>query len=642
MYLNEIFFGNTAYGIQAAAKVYFKKELSDITLAEGALLASLPKAPSKFSPLVNMPRAKQRQKYVLGQMVKVGFINQADSEKAYAEDIKVYPASQQNLYHAPYFLSELRKVFQEKFPQYDLERDGLTIKATLDLYANDVAERSLRAGLRKVDKRRGWRGVVEEKATTENFLEVYGNFNPDVLEVDEPYKVRVSAVDKKSRKIKVDLGTKVVAVDIPTTSWSFRHRNKEDKTWSLDPISEIKEGDVVEVALNYEDAVDDKKKKQDSAEIKPKIEKYIISQTPDIEGSLVSIDPNSGKVLTIIGGYSYARSVFNRATQSLRQPGSTFKPIVYLTAVDGFKYTPATIVSDTPRTLKVGDQLWTPGNYDNTYLGPITLQVALERSRNMVSVDIVSRIGISPVIQYAKRLGITNPIGKNPSIALGSSEVTPFELTRAYGVFPAGGVLNPSSYIESITDRKGEVVYERLKDETLRPNQVISPQGAFIMATMMKGVIQSGTATVVKPLERPAGGKTGTTNNMMDTWFIGFTPDVVTGIWVGFDQKKEIGEKETGGKVSAPIFLDYMKDYLNHRDEVAHQSLIEAAKEEAVKLGVEYKEPAMPEPRDFSIPEGVEAAWISKGSGLLAEPGAPGEEVRAGQGLPGQLDSHTS
>jgi penicillin-binding protein 1A len=352
--------------------------------------------------------------------------------------------------------------------------------------------------------------------------------------------------------------------------------------------------------------------------------KFQLDQTPDIEGAIALVDPNSGKVLAEIGGYSYQRSQFNRVTQSLRQPGSAFKPVVYLAAVDAYKYTPATIVYDTPRTFRVGDEFWTPGNFDSKYLGPITLRVALEKSRNLVSADIVSRIGVDAPIRYAHKLGFTSRLGRNLSLSLGSSEVTLLELVRAYGVFAAKGILFDTVYVTQIKDRQGNVVYEYEDAKLTKAKQAISEDTAFVMANMMRGVVEHGTAYKVREIGRPVAGKTGTSNDQMDTWFIGYTPNLVAGVWAGFDVKKEIGDKETGGKVSAPIWLSFMRNYLNYLDKSNNDKLAEDARAEAERLGIQYVPPEKLGPLDFTPTEGVEGAWVDKASGHLTSANAPG------------------
>jgi penicillin-binding protein 1A len=614
VYLNQIFLGNTAYGVSAATQAYFNKDLSKITLPEAAMLAGLPKAPSRFSPISNLPRAKRRQEYVLGQMVKAGFITKEQADAAFKEKLEFHTASQQNIYGAPYFVGEVRRNFQSNFPSYDLDQDGLEITTTVDLDATKLAEKSLQKGLRSVDKRRGWRGALEKNFTYPQYKSKYKESFVSEYESDTVYPAFVESINVSSKNLNIRLGEKEYSLSVKDSSWANKIINLQDVSRFSRPELEIKKGDVIEV--NFATRIDEKTKKTETV--------LQLDQTPMIEGALTLINPYNGAVNVMVGGYSYQRSVLNRVTQTLRQPGSTFKPIVYLAAVDGYKYTGSTIVHDSPRTLKVGDQYWSPGNYDGKYSGPITLRNALAKSKNLVSVDIVSRIGISPIIKYAKQLGITSPIGRNPSIALGSSEVTLLELTRAYGVLAAKGILADTFVISQIKDRTGAIVYDRENEISSKLHQVLSPDSAFIMSNIMKGVIDYGTATSIKPINRPVAGKTGTTNDMMDAWFIGFTPEWVCGIWTGFDQLRSIGDKETGGRIAAPIWLNFMQPFLDKKDEVQYQELDKRTKEESERLNIEYRAPEKIKPLDFQPTDGVVGMWVNKDSGLPAADNSPG------------------
>ncbi len=615
IYLNQIFFGNGAYGIKSAARTYFRKELSDLTLAEGALLAGLPKAPSRYSPVGHFKRAKQRQLYVLGQMLKAGFITAEQKTAAETEEIKVYPNSASNIFRAPYYVSEIRRIFAERWSTLNIDRDGLRIFTAVDPIADRVLTKSLQSGLRDVDKRRGWRGPLAhlDEKNREEFVKRYGSVAPGDIAVGELYPALIIGANPKTKEFKLFTGGGEISLPLAGTTWAKKRLMTDDSVRWLAFEQSAQIGDVIEISK--------KEEKNSKGEIS---QNWILDQTPEVEGAGVILDPFNGRVLSAVGGYSYKRSVFNRVTQSLRQPGSAFKPIVYLAAVDGFSYTPSTIVHDTPRTFRVGDEFWTPGNFDEKFLGPITLQVALEKSRNLVSVDILSRIGIDAVIQYARRLGIESKIGRNLSISLGSSEVTLLELSRAYGVFAAKGVFMPSVFISRIEDRFGHVIYDHEQESLQGARQAIDASTAFVMAHMMEGVVQRGTATKLLELARPVAGKTGTSNDQMDAWFIGYTPNLVCGVWVGFDQKKEIGDKETGGKVAAPVFLNAVGDYLKEKEAADYSQLVKDAKEQAEKLGIPYVEPAPFKPLDFEVPEGVEPFWVDKNSGLLSEEGAPG------------------
>lgn len=625
IYLNQIFFGNTAYGIKAATLMYFHKNPSELTLAEASMLAGLPKAPSRYSPLTHFLRAKRRQRYVLDQMVRAGFVTSEVAEKAYDEKVKVYAASADNIFHAPYYVSEVRRIFAEnpEWKSYNIDTDGLRIETALNLSADKYAVAALRKGLREIDKRRGWRGPIATLATEsrKEFLDRFGASISQELEPGSLYPALVTEVSAARASAKVDLGYYTASINLKDAAWAKKRIDKQDHVSWIIPEQVIRVGDVVEVSVNKSD---DSKKSQKQALPPGVIENVVLDQTPEIEGAVALVDPNSGKVAAQIGGYSYQLSQFNRVTQSFRQPGSAFKPILYLAAVDGFKYTPATIVYDQPRTFRVGDEFWTPGNYEKDFLGAITLRTALERSRNLVSADIISRIGIDAVIQYAKKLGVTSKLGHNLSLSLGSSEVTLLELVRAYGVFAAKGTLFDTVYITRIEDRNGKEIYNFEDQKLNRARRVINENSAFIMANMMKGVVEHGTGYRVKEIGRPVAGKTGTSNDQMDAWFIGYTPSWVCGVWVGFDQKKEIGDKETGGRVAAPVWLYFMRDFLNEEDQSNYQKLVEETKAEAERLGIEYVAPDPLQPLDFAVPDGVDPFWINKATGLAAAPNTPG------------------
>jgi penicillin-binding protein 1A len=614
IYLNQIFFGNRAYGIKAAARAYYHKELSELTLAEGAMLAGLPKAPSHFSPVSNFKSAKRRQRYVLGQMEKARFITPAARSAAEKEEITVHRASAQNIFHSPYYVSEIRRVFKEQFKNLDVDRDGLQIHTAVDLEADRFAQSAVRTGLRQVDKRRGWRGPIarQEELDPEAYRSGEGGDVPEGLEFDTVYPALVTAINQKTGVAQIVVGAAEGSVNLRKATWAGKYRDPSD-----DVVRRIRPDRVVEVGAIIEVVLPEPKKGKEPGTV------FSLDQTPEVESALVLIDPASGRVRAMIGGYSYQRSQLNRATQARRQPGSSFKPVVYLAATDGYRYTPSTIVHDTPRTFRVGDDLWNPQNFDEKFLGPIPLRLALEKSRNLASADIVSRIGVDAVIQYAVKLGIESSLGRNPSLSLGSSVVTPLEMIRAYGVFANQGVFFDSVFVEKIVDRDGKALfdYESIKLDRAKP--VISEASAFVMANLMKGVVQRGTGWRVRALKRPAAGKTGTSNDQMDAWFIGYTPSWVCGVWSGLDNNRSLGKNETGGKVSAPIFLDFMQQFLDYQDRAQYERLVEEAKLEAEQLGIEYVAPDPLEPLDFSVPDGVDPLWVDRHTGAASDPSNP-------------------
>ena len=621
LYLNQIYLGNTAYGIAAAAKLYFHKEVEDLDLAEASILAGLPKAPSKYSPIANLKQAKKRQKYVLRQMRLAKNITEKEEKEAYDKDLVFHKAIRNTLYKAPYYVSEVKQIFKEKWKDYRLETDGLKVYTALNDTAQKHAEKYLQSGLRDVDKRRGYRGrlsYIDSESPRKDFIKKYLQEISYNLELDKVYPALVKKVYKNS--VVVDTGYYNAKINFKISPWSERFLDKKNNVIWRKPGSYLKENDVIEFMLTKE--LDFTKLKKisllDELPINT-IDSVKISQTPELQGAIVIIDPHTGKVLVAEGGYDYSKSQFNRVTQSQRQPGSAFKPAIYLAAIDSFSYTPSTIVYDEYKSFRVGDDYWTPGNFDEKFMGPITLRVALERSRNLVSADIISKIGIDPVIRYARSMRIKSKLGRNLSLSLGSSEVTPLEMTRAYGTFPAKGVVFDSTFITKIEDRNGNVVYDYKKELVNRSNRVVDEKSAFVMANLMKGVVQSGTGWKIKELKRPAAGKTGTSNDQMDAWFIGYTPEFACGVWAGFDVKKTIGEKETGGRVSAPIWLNTMKNFLDDRDEIEVKDLSEIAKKESEELGIEYVMPKKSEPQDFTVPDGVKSYWINKQTGNLAD-----------------------
>jgi penicillin-binding protein 1A len=608
IYLNQIYFGNGAHGIKAAAQEYFHKSLEELTLAESALLAGMPKAPSLYSPLSNWEGAKNRQKYVLQRMREAGFVSAEEADAAVLEDYKVFKSdSERRFLAAPFFLRELKNHFVRQFPGIDLERDGIQVTTTLDLAADKLAAQSLRSGLRNVDKRRGWRGPLVSNVEESKFLEHYATVSSgsgEDITFDEPQSALLQSLDLVKGVAKVLIAPKVEGVlDLKSSRWADTRINQEDQRYVKSVFQTLQKGDVIEVSGH--------------------LGKLRLDQSPKIEGAIVLLDPHSGRVLSLIGGYDYARGEFNRVTQAQRQPGSAFKPFVYLTAIKDYEYTPASIVRDAPKTFRVGDKYWTPKNYDGKFMGNITLQKALEQSRNLVVISLASHFGIEPVMKIAKSMGIQSPLGANLSLALGSSEVNLNELVRAYGVLPAGGILHPTRMISEIKDRNGNVIYDYRKETTSKAERIIKESVAFVMSHMMRGVIERGTATKLKELKKPVAGKTGTTNDQMDAWFVGFTPQYVCGVWVGFDQKKNIGAKETGGKIAVPIWLNFMSKYLDKKENYDYDARVTEAQQEAKDMGIEYVEPKKAKTSEFVVPDGVVPYRINKYNGAEASRGDP-------------------
>lgn len=610
MYLNEIFFGNRSYGIRAAARSYFRKEVDKLTIAEAAMLAGLPKAPSKYSPISHYDRARVRQLYVLKQMLKEHFITKEDYEKAKEEELNIYKSDLDKVLYSPYYVTEVRRIFQEKFPDYNIDLEGLKIYTAVDTNADAMAKKALIKGLREIDKRRGWRGKIDSitSVSADEYFKKYEEKLTKEIKPGDILPCMVLNIDDKNKSINILVGEQKFDIFAKDFAWATKQTADDGSIKYVNPMKDLKKGDIIEMSFVKEEK-----------EFKP-----ILDQTPDIEGAIVLLNPFTGEVVSLVGGADYQASQFNRVTQSRRQPGSVFKPIVYLTAIDAYNYTASTIVYDDPRTFKINDTIWSPNNFDGKFLGPITLREALQKSRNLVSVDIISNIGVDSVIRYARKLGIESDLGKNLSLSLGSGEVSLLELTRAYGVFPAGGALSKSIFITRIEDRNGNELYDVKKEYAENAKQVIGEDVAFIMAYLMKGVVDAGTGYRVKALGKPAAGKTGTSNEFMDTWFVGFTPKWAAGVWAGFDTKKLIGKHETGGTSAAPIWLYFMQDFLNYEEDLEYKALVEDAKKVAKETKEKYVEPKKPEAPNFLPPPDVVPYWINKKTGVRVEKDTPG------------------
>lgn len=610
IYLNEIDLGSHAYGVKAAARVHFHKEMNELNIAEAAFLAALPKKPGELSRRRKRPEALNRQRWVLDQMVQKGMITRDQQREAAKTELVFYHAERRFIPETSYFTSYALDVLAEQLARIDPkispeDPGGFQVYTTADVGAHRIAIRALQRGVCEVDKRRGWRGplTIETKGKEAGLLEVQARRANNSITPEEIYSGIVKNINLGSGMAEVQVGEESGLVDLKKATWAQKLIDREDNSRSINLLQYIKPGHVIEVSLDAN--ASDKQgasHKQSAPDIekgasrKGKIEKlqFQLDQTPELEGAFVLINPLTGAVKVIIGGYNDQQSLFsfNRATQSLRQPGSAFKPFVYLSAIDNLHYTPTTIVPDSPISLVAGNgKLWSPGNFDHKYWGPIPLRRALEHSRNVVSVYLITRLGVQRVIDTARKLGITTNIGHDMSISLGTSEVKLIELVQAYGTFASGGWLADPLIITKVLDRNGKVVLENRTSQ----KQVMSEESAFLMANMMKGVVERGTATVVKKLEKPVAGKTGTTNEQMDAWFVGYTPEWAAGAWVGFDKKRLIGRMETGGRVAAPIFLYFMQEFLANT-------------------------PAL----DFEIPEGVVPVWINASSGHPTDPSTPG------------------
>ncbi|SFM67541.1 penicillin-binding protein 1A [Thermodesulforhabdus norvegica] len=567
IYLNQVYFGAGAYGVEAAARTYFDKHVRDLTVAEAALLAGLPKAPSKFNPFENMDAAKRRQHYVLKRMVEEGFISSEEAEKAIREPLNL--SSKKHHYLPNYFTEEVRKYLLEKFGEKITYQGGLGIYTTMDPVAQKIAEAVLVEGLKTYDRRHGFRGPVATGLSEREYLENYASGTEEAGS-DALLFARVRGADAKTETFFLQVGRKTKAW-LPKPGWK----------WTGKSFSAMKkiltEGSVVEVKPLKKLAEDE----------------WIVSleQTPEVEGAIICADPRTGEVLCMVGGKDFRSSQFNRVTQMKRQPGSAFKPIVYAAAIDkGF--TEASIVMDTP-LVKPGsgpDDLWKPGNFDGKFLGPMILRDAVALSRNVVAVKVLNAVGVKTVIELARKLGISSELTPTLSLALGASGLSPWELAQAYAVFANGGEKRDFYLIERIVDSEGNTLFEH----TPRSERILSPETAYIVTDLLRAVVQKGTGRYASRLGRPAAGKTGTTNEFRDAWFVGYTPDMLAAVWVGFDDfRRSLGRNETGGRVACPVWTHFMQKW--------------------------YEATGSP-PRDFPIPSDIVFAKVDLERGTRATP----------------------
>lgn len=558
LYLNHIYLGSSAHGIVAAAREYFGKNPEELTLPEAALLAGLPQAPSRYSPFRRWPRAKARQRYVLRRMYDSGFITAEEREAALARPLAL--ATRKGSFRAaPHFVEHVRRIIEDKYGPnvYDL---GLRVHTTVDVQLQEVAEAAMKKGLDALSKRhKQYRDSYRRMDSEER--SIYRKHQDrilknHILETDRPYEAIVTKASKD--QLEIDVGPNNGLLVLPEGS-----------------KKKIAKNDFLLVLLA-----------EDDDESEPR--RFEIDPAPPVEGALVSIDPQTGYVRALVGGYDFERSQFNRATQARRQPGSSFKPFVFAAALDA-NFTPASIILDEPIVYDDHGREWSPKNFEKKHYGLTSLREALTHSRNVVSVKLADQMGIGYLVKYLQRFGFSGPLQRNLSLALGSAEVTPIELTRAYTAFANDGQIAEPIYITKITDHRGEP----LESHEIELAEVIPATTAYMVTSMLQDVVSRGTGRSVRGLGQPTAGKTGTTNDLHDAWFTGFTPQMLTAVWVGFDNKRSL--RETGGKVAAPIWKEVMKAAVRGK------------------------------PRgEFVVPEGLKCVHIDRVTGVRA---AAGEEA---------------
>jgi len=621
LYMNEIFFGMGAYGIGGAALTYFNKSVNELSVAEAAYLASLPKGPSNYHPFRHADRAIERRNWVIDQMVENGYVTREDGDKAKAEPLGVNPRRNGTyVFAGEYFTEEVRREIISRYGENALYEGGLSVRTTLDPKLQRIARKAMQHGFLKFDTLRGYRGPVTH-------IDVSGDWGEKLGEVkglsDVPEWRLAVVLDSSSSGLAIGLQPErqasgaLVAERVKGTiakedmSFAMRHVVNGKRVKANSPADVLSPGDVVFV---------EKKNGSDSA--------YMLRQPPEVSGGLVAMDPHTGRVLAMVGGFSYAQSEFNRATQAMRQPGSSFKPIVYSAALDN-GYTPASVIMDGPITIHIGNTVWSPKNYDGKGAGPSTLRAGIERSRNLMTVRLANDMGMKLVAEYAERFGVYDKMPQHLAMSLGSGETTVMRMVSAYSVMANGGRQIKPSLIDRIQDRYGKTVYKHDErgcegcqaddwaDGAAEPKlidnseQVLDPMTAYQITSMMEGVVIRGTATTLRELGRPIAGKTGTTNDEKDAWFIGYTPNIVVGLYMGYDKPQPLGRGATGGGLAAPIFKEFMADAMK---------------------GVP--------PAEFKVPEGMKVIAINRKTGMQANPGDPDTIMEAFKPGTGPADSY--
>jgi penicillin-binding protein 1A len=600
LYLNQIYLGLGAYGVAAASLLYFDKSVHELSVAEAAYLAALPKGPNNYNPFRHRDEAITRRNYVIDRMVEEGYVAADAGDKAKKEplNVTVRPTGA-HIFEAEYFAEEVRRYIYENYGEKKLYEGGLSVRTTLDTKLQVVARKALINGLVNFDEQQGWRGPV-------GTIDISGDWGVKLAEAKslsdiDPWRLAVVLeVNDQSARIglqpvrdpagNVVKDREVGIVPLEGVKWA-KPANGPAK--SIQRVSQVlAAGEVIYVEPMKDEG------------------QFRLHQVPEISGAMVVMDPRTGRVLAMVGGFSYDQSQFNRATQALRQPGSSFKPIVYATAIDN-GYTPSTIILDAPIEVDMGQGggIWRPENYGGKFYGPSTLRFGLEQSRNVMTVRLAQDIGMPLIAEYAKRFGIYDDLPPYLSYALGAGETTVLRMVTAYAMLDNGGRRVKPTLIDRIQDRYGHTIYkhderqcigcdgDKWRDQpepTLVDHRelVIDPMTAYQITSMMEGVVQRGTATVVRDVGKPIAGKTGTTNDEKDVWFIGFSPDIVCGVYMGYDKPRHIARGATGGHVAAPIVRDFLKVAL-------------------------VDKPPIP----FRVPPGIKLIRVDAKSGMRAGPG---------------------
>lgn len=604
LYLNEIYLGFGSYGVAAAALNYFDKSLDELTLGEAAFLAGLPKAPNNYNPVRRPKAARDRRDYVLTRMSQDGFISLTSVAVEMAKPVEIHPPSAVDVARADYFVEEVRRELIDQYGERGLYGGGLSVRTTLNSRLQRIADSALRYGLSAYDRRHGWRGPLGQVDTAKDWKKQLGKY-PLPGDVTHWRHAAVLEVTEAEAKIGFADGT-AGTIPLDEMRWARPTDKKGGRGPQItSPSDVLAVGNAVAV-----EAVTVRNTARNKDETWPP-GTYALRQIPKVSGGIVALDPHTGRVLAMSGGFSAGLSEFNRVTQAKRQPGSAFKPFVYLAALDkGF--TPSSQILDAPFVIDQGPGLgrWRPANYSNKFYGPSPLRLGLEKSRNLMTVRLAQNIGMEAVVEYAKRFGVVEKLEPMLSMSLGSGETTLMRLTTAYAMLVNGGKRIRPTLIDKIQDRTGKTIFRhhRRKCDACRETewdaeqepalpdnreQIADPKTAYQIVSMLEGVVKRGTGRRISTIGKPLAGKTGTTNDSRDTWFVGFSPDLAVGVYIGFDNPKPLGKGETGSSVAAPVFKKFM--------------------EEALK-----DQPAIP----FRVPPGLQLVRVDPGTGRPPSPGA--------------------
>ena len=617
LYLNEIYLGLGAYGIAAASLVYFDKSVNELTLAEAAYLAALPKAPAALHPVRNRDRALERRNYVIDRLIENGWVKQADADAARKEPLLVTSRSNSaHVFAGEYFAEEVRRDILERYGEKMLYEGGLSVRSTLDPKLQIVARKAMTDGLVKYDEAQGWRGAPHKIDVTGDWgvkladMKAYSDIAPwkmaVVLETaDQSARIGFQPGRELGGAVLKDRQIGIIPLD--GVKWAKPTSGPTRGRTPTSPSQVLNVGDVI-----YVDPLTAK----DGSNIEGQ---FRLRQVPEVSGGMVAMDPWTGRVMAMVGGFSFDQSQFNRATQAYRQPGSSFKPLVYSAALDN-GYTPSTVAIDAPIEIDQGTSgVWRPENYSSgKYYGPVTLRNALKQSLNTVTVRLAQDVGMPLIGEYSKRFGVYDELPNYLSYALGAGETTVMRMVTAYSMFANGGRRVKSTLIDRIQDRYGHTIFKHDQRECRgcdapagwknqpepqmvdRREQVIDPMTAYQITSLLEGVVQGGTATIMRDVGKPMAGKTGTTNDVKDVWFVGFSPDLVIGVYIGYDKPRSLGRRATGGGLAAPIARDFMKTALADK-------------------------PAIP----FRVPAGIKLIRVDSKSGMRAGPDSKGTILEA-------------